>query len=109
MAERRHRPMPGHEGGVVAHRPEAFGDRADELLLIATFEVPPADRALEEDVADQRQLRLSVMEYDVPWRVAGAVANVESELAYGDLVAVLEPTRRLKRAAVDAVLRAVLG
>src|SRR5256885_11299401 len=45
-----------------------------------------------------------MMEDDMPGRVAGAVAHVEGELADPDLIAVVEPARRLEWAAVDPVL-----
>ena len=88
--------MARHERGLVAHRPQARRDRVDQLLLVAVGEVPAADRAAEQHVADQRQLRFRVMEDDVPGRVAGAVADVEHELADRRLVAVGQPARRLE-------------
>ena len=48
------------------------------------------------------------MEDDVPGRVAGAVADVEHELADGRLVPVRQPARRLERPARDAVLGPVV-
>ena len=83
MTEGRHRAVAGHERSVVAHRPQALGDRSDQLLLVAAGEVPAADRALEQHVADRREVRLRVMEYDMAGRVAGAVGDVEGQLAEG--------------------------
>ena len=89
VAEGRHRPVSRHKGGVVAHRPQTRGDRADQLLLIAAREIPAADRALEQDVADQRELGWRMVEDDMAGGVAGTVANVEGEVADGRLVAVV--------------------
>src|SRR4051794_23620574 len=99
--------MAGYEGGLVAHRPQPRRDRVDQLLLVAALEIPAAHGAFEQHVADQRELRLRMMEYDVAGRVAGAVTDVEGQIADGDLVAVHEPAVRLERSASDSVLRAV--
>src|SRR4051794_25845193 len=64
MSERGHRAVPRHEGGLVAHRPEALGDGADELLLVAALEVPAADGAAEQHIADEREVRFAMMEDD---------------------------------------------
>src|SRR4051812_19300251 len=72
-------------------------------------EVPAADRAAKDDVADQRQLRGRVIEYNVAGRMARAVAHIEGDLANCRLVAVSQPARRLERLARDAVLGAVVG
>src|SRR4051794_18138693 len=40
MAEVRHRTVAGNEGRFIAHRPQLLGDRLDQLLLIAAFEIP---------------------------------------------------------------------
>src|SRR5690349_18679158 len=109
MAEGGHRAVAGNERGLVAHRPEPLRDRFDELLLIAAREVPAADGTLEQHVADQRQVRFRVMEHDVAWRVARAMADIEGEFPNGDLIAVLQPARRLERSARDAILPAVLA
>src|SRR4051812_4341562 len=48
VAESGHWAVAGDEVGVVAHRPEPGGDRADQLLLVAVRKIPAADRALEQ-------------------------------------------------------------
>ena len=50
-----------------------------------------------------------MVEHDVARRVAGAVADVEREIADADLVAIDEPSGRFEGAADDAVSGAVLG
>src|SRR4051794_558559 len=72
-------------------------------------EIPAADRAAEQDVADQCQHRFGVVEYNMARRVPGAMTNVEGQFADRDLVAVVEPARWLERATGDTVLGAVLG
>ena len=62
--------------------------------MIAALEVGAADRALEQNVADQRQLRRRMMEDDMARRVAGAVADGEFQLADGHRVAVGQPAIR---------------
>src|SRR5690242_20967412 len=101
--------MTRHERRFVAHRPQPFRDGVDELLLVAVRKVPAADRAAEKHVPHERQLRFAVMEDDVAWRVPGAVADVEGEIADARMVAVDEPSRRLEGLPGDAVLGAVLG
>ena len=60
-------------------------------MLIAEREIPAADRAAEQNVADERQLRCRMMENDVAGRVTGTMAHVQGELADAHLVAVGEP------------------
>src|SRR4029079_2888344 len=97
--------MSGDEGGLVAHRPEPSGDRADELLLVAAREIPAPDRALEQHVADHRELRFRMVEDDVAGRVARAVSDVERQLAEAYLIALVEPARRLEGTSGDPVFR----
>ena len=94
--------MAGDEAGVVAHRPQALGNRIEQLLVIATGEIGAADRSLEQDVADQRQLRFGMVEDDMAGGVGGSVAVVDGELADVDRVAIDEVAVRLERLAVDA-------
>src|SRR5207253_11509333 len=77
IAEGRHRSMTRHERRLVAHRPEPFGDRADEVLLIPVREVPTPDRAAEQYVSYQGELRSLVMKDHVSRRMTGAVPHVE--------------------------------
>src|SRR6476620_3657287 len=88
VAEGRYRTMSRDEGGVVAHRPQLLGDRADQLLLVAARKIPPPDRALEQDVADRREVRGRMVEHDMAGGVARAMAHIEGQIADGHLVAV---------------------
>src|SRR3546814_18414436 len=67
----------GQKDGVVAQGPEFLSDRREELLLIAAREVGAADRALEQYVADDRELRWLVVKDDMPRRVPRTVDDVE--------------------------------
>ena len=94
--------MAGDECRLVAHWPQALGDRMDQLLLVPVREIPAADRAAEQHVADQRDARFRLVEDDVPGGVARAVPDVEGDIANGCLVAIGEPARRLERPARNA-------
>ena len=48
--------MARNERYVVAKRPQLRDDGIDELVMIAAWEIGPPDRALEEDVANRREL-----------------------------------------------------
>src|SRR6185369_4177954 len=82
--------------------------RLDQLLLIALRKVPAADRALEQDVADDGEIGLRMVEDDMARRVAGAVADVQRQLADGHLVSVDKPAGGRERPTGDAVILAVL-
>src|SRR5207342_155793 len=108
MAKGRHRPMAGHEASVVAHRPQARGYRIQQQLMIASREIAPADRALEQYVADQRQFRFGMMEDNVSGSVARAMPDVEDQLSDGHRVAILQPPVGLERLTLHAVAHAVV-
>src|SRR5688500_8482683 len=76
--------------------------------MVTAREVGAADRVLEEDVADDRQPGFRVMEDDMAGRVAGAVADVEGEVADGHLVAVDKIAVGFERPALDAIFPPVL-
>src|SRR3546814_3195983 len=67
----------GQKDGVVAQGPEFLSDRREELLVIAAREVGAADRALEQYVADDRELRWLVVKDDMPRRVPRTVDRSE--------------------------------
>ncbi len=83
--------MPRNEGGIVAKRPEPAGDRIDQVLMIAHREVGSPDRTLEQDIADDRKLRGRMVKDDMTGRVAGAMIDVEDEIAHRHLIAIDEP------------------
>ena len=62
VADVRPRAVAGDELDIVAERPEALADGADQGGVVAAREVGAADRALEQHVADDRQMRGRVME-----------------------------------------------
>ena len=97
LAEGAHRAVAGDEGGVVAQRPEPPGDRVDQVLMVAHREIGAADRALEQDVADDRELRGGMVEDDMAGRVAGAMIDVEGQLADRHLIAIDQPAVGFER------------
>lgn len=101
--------MAGDEHRVVAQRPELAGDRVDQILMIALREVGAADRSLEQHVADDGELRRRMVEDDMAGRVAGAVIDVEHQLADGHGIAVDQPAARFERHPAHAILATVLG
>ena len=101
--------MAGDEGGVAAHRPKPLGNRIEQILVIAAREIGAADRALEQDVADDRQLRFGMVEDDMARRVAGAVADVEGQVADRHRIAVDQPAVGHERLAGHAIFGAIFG
>src|SRR5690606_29393781 len=91
LAEGGHRPVARHEGDVVAQRPELVADRVDQVRMVAARKVRPADRAVEQDVAHDREPRLPMEEHDMAGRVARAMDDLERLFAEIHRVAVLEP------------------
>src|SRR5260221_14718424 len=83
--------MTWHEGDVVAEWPEPLADRLQQLLVIAAREVRAADRAPEQHVAHEGHLRRSVHERHVARRVAGAMRDVEGQIAEIYRLAALQP------------------
>ncbi len=69
-------------------------DRIDQLLPVSARQVAAPDRALEQNVADERDLGTFVKEHDVPRRMPGTVPHAELDIADPDRVAVFEPARR---------------
>src|SRR3546814_11031743 len=84
----------GQKDGVVAQGPEFLSDRREELLVIAAREVGAADRALEQYVADDRELRWLVVKDDMPRRVPRTVDDVEGQRADRHRVAGVQPDRK---------------
>jgi hypothetical protein len=53
-------PWPGHEHRVIAHRPQAPGDAADQRVVVAAGKVGAADAAGKQHVAHKGALRLGL-------------------------------------------------
>ena len=83
--------MAGDEGDVVAERPQAVADRLEELVVIAAREIRSADRAPEQHVTHEGDLRRLVHEHDMARRMAGAVHHVEGRVAEAHRLAVGQP------------------
>jgi drug/metabolite transporter (DMT)-like permease len=84
--------MARQEGDVITQREELVADRADEGGMITEREIGAADGPGEEDIADNRKTRGSVVEDDMAGRVPGTVDDVKLCISDGDTVPVDEPT-----------------
>src|SRR3546814_17223512 len=82
--------------------------RTDTLFPYTTL-FRSADGTLEQHVADDGERAGGVVEDDMARRVAGAMIDVEREVADRHLVAVLQPAVGFEAFAVDAISRAVLA
>src|SRR5215468_7252649 len=86
--------MAADEADVVTERQELCLDRTDQLGVAAAGQIGAADRAGEQDVADMGETQLVAEEHDRARRMAGAVIDVEGEIADLDLLAFVEPAVR---------------
>src|SRR5262249_28649160 len=80
-----------HELDVVAQRPQAAPDRVKQLIVVAARKVGAANRAPEQHVAHEGDLRGFVHEHHMTRRMAGAMDYVEGKIAEAYSVAVLQP------------------
>src|SRR3546814_17962695 len=71
--------------------------------MIAHREIGPADRSLEQHVANQRQVRRRMVEDDMAGRVAGAMDHIQHQIADCHLFAVLQTAIGLERLTCDAI------
>ncbi len=90
--------MPGDEGYVIAQRPELLGYRGDQGIVAAAWQVGPADRAPEQNVADNGKLSGFVKKDDMARRMAWAMAYEKFQIAHGDRISVFQPSVRGKGA-----------
>ncbi len=65
--------------------------------MIAAGKVRATNRAFEQNVTDDGELRFGVEKDDMPWGMAWAVAHLEYDLAKLDAIAILQPAIRRKR------------
>ena len=54
--DRRHRSVTRYKGQIIAEAEEAVADRGNQLLMIATGQVRPANGTLEDDIAHDGDL-----------------------------------------------------
>ena len=106
LAERRHRPVAGHERRVVAERPQLRGDRGDQLIVIPLGEIRAPDRSLEQHVADERDAGFGLVKHHMAGGVSRTVIDAERCVAELDRIAADQPAVGFERpAAGKAVLR----
>ena len=66
-------------------------DRIDQRGVIAAGQIGAPDRAVEQDVADMGEAQFLVEEHHAARRMAGAMQDVEGQIADRDLIAFVEP------------------
>src|SRR5271165_3999466 len=88
-ANGRTRTVAAQEGELVSERQQLCSDRVDQRVVIAIGEIGPANRALEQHVAHQRESRRMIDENNMSRRVAWAVQNIETMRAESDRVTLL--------------------
>ena len=101
--------MTGDEDGFIAHRPQPLLDGGEQRLVIAQGEIRPTDRAGEQYVADQGQVRGRMVEDDMPRSVSGRMVDGEGKIANGDFIALVKPAVWLERPGLDPIPLTVLG
>ena len=83
--------MTGDKGYIVAQWPELLRDRIDQVLVIAHGKIRTPDAALKENVADDGKLAGPMEENHVAGRMAGAVDDLQRQIAHSNGVAIFEP------------------
>src|SRR5262245_13383041 len=84
--------MTGNEANVIAERKQIFPNGANQRGVIAVWKVGAPNRALKEDVADEREALLEMHEHHMSGRVPRTVPHLESIVADADRIALFEPT-----------------
>src|SRR5215475_6581402 len=82
--------MAADEADIVPERQELLGDRLDKRGVAAAGQVGAPDRAVEQHITDMGEAQFLIDVDDAARRMAGAVQDVESEIADSDLLAFLE-------------------
>ena len=95
--------MSRYECDIVTQGPELCDDGFDKGVMIAAWEIRPADGALEKHVTDSGELRWIVEENYMSRRMPRAVAHGERLLSDGDCVVAVEPAVGREGAGVDAI------
>ena len=103
--------MAGHERRFIAQRPQLGGNGFHQIVEIALGEISAADAALKQHIAHNGELRWRVVKHDMAGRVAGAVIDIQHQLAHRHLVAIVQPSVGRERLgaghAVSGALRGV--
>ena len=78
--------MSGQQGHIVSQWPDTFTYRLQQGLVITPGEIRPADRTLENHIANDRDPILFMHEDDVPRGVTRAVVDLQLLIAEPDLI-----------------------
>ena len=70
--------MAGHKGDIIAEWKQFGLDRGDQRGMIATLKVGAADAAFKQYVADKGVTTAWIKEYDVTWRMPGAMNHPQA-------------------------------
>src|SRR3954453_19188954 len=96
LADARARAVAADEADIVAERQQLGLDRVDQGRMTAAGQIGAPDRAGEQDVADRGEAQLLVEEHPAAGRVAGAMIDLELEIADRHGIALVEPAVRLE-------------
>jgi len=81
----------GQDAGVGRDFAQHSGQGGDHLVVVPARQVGAPDRALEQNVANDRKPLVRIEKNDASGRVAGTVQHVQHKVADPHLVAFLEP------------------
>ena len=84
--------MPTDERKLVAERQEFGADRVNERGMVTIWKIRAANRALEDNIADDGKALFAIDEYDGARRVARAVQHIEGMAADSHGIALVQPT-----------------
>ena len=83
--------MARNKFNVITQREESLTNRADEVGVIAAWEIGAPNRPCKQDITHKGNAVGQVKEYDMARRVAGTVNHFEDLLPHRDGVAVFQP------------------
>ena len=101
--------MAGHERRFIAQRPQLGGNGFHQIVEIALGEISAADAALKQHIAHNGELRWRVVKHDMAGRVAGAVIDIQHQLAHRHLVAIVQPSVGRERFRARHAIGGTLG
>jgi len=77
FAERRSRAVPGDERHVITQGPQALPDRPQQRRVVTARKVGSSDRAVKQDIANEREPLFRVKENDMSRRMSRTMTNFE--------------------------------
>ena len=95
-AECRLRSVTGDKCNVVTQGPETFLDGADQSGMVASGKIGAADGTLKQNIADDSDILTLVIKDHMAWGVAGAMNDIQGDVAEAYHIALFEPAVRFK-------------